>query len=59
MKTSRFFVQGWQWLIVLLLTVGLWVSVLVYTSFAETVSAPHRSFPAIAGPGLGSGGGPG
>lgn len=59
MKTSRFFEKGRHWLVVLLMVGGLFATVLSYSNFAPGSINPAAAQPSLAGPLIGSGGGPG
>lgn len=59
MNTSRFFNTYRQWIIVLLIGCGLFITAIAYPKFGLHSIDLHDAQPAIADPMLGSGGGPG
>lgn len=59
MKTNRSLTQRHHWLWVLFVSCGLLIGALAYPLFNPTPVEPYTELPALAGPQLGGGGGPG
>lgn len=59
MKTNRSLTQSRYWVWVLLVSCGLLVGAIAYPVFDAFSADPYAELPALAGPQLGGGGGPG
>lgn len=59
MKTSSYLTQSRYWVWVLLVCCGLLLGAIAYPVFDASPSDPYAELPALAGPQLGGGGGPG